>query len=160
MLPCQGSAVGDTTSRYYEFITLTTQEVQAAVRHAKSLGLKVMLKPHVDLLRDNKPLGRFWRGDIGGCPASWDPPPVGVIPFTAAEWDAWFTSYKAAFLPYAQLAEAELVSIACAFTCIGARISSQQHGQHNFRETLGGSSANIDPAPGIFAAGHSCCLYR
>ena len=45
------------------------------------LGLQVMLKPHVDLLRDNKPLGRFWRGDIGGCPEGMPPsphPPSGI----------------------------------------------------------------------------------
>lgn len=76
-----------------------------------------MLKPHVDLLRDNKPLGRFWRGDIGGCPATdWRPPPAGVTPFTATEWDAWFASYAGFLLQYAQLAQrldVEMLSLNC-----------------------------------------------
>jgi hypothetical protein len=25
----------------------------------------VLLKPHIDLLRNNKPQGQYWRGDIG-----------------------------------------------------------------------------------------------
>lgn len=53
-----GSKVRDVTSGYYEFITLTDAEVTAAIRHAHELGLKVMLKPHVDLLRNNKPSGQ------------------------------------------------------------------------------------------------------
>lgn len=61
--------MNDTTSHYYTFVTQTDDAVRAAIKYAHSLGMKVMLKPHIDLLRDNKPSGRFWRGDIGGCPA-------------------------------------------------------------------------------------------
>ena len=80
----------------------------------------MLLKPHVDLLRDNKPLGRFWRGDIGGCPSSWSPPPAGVVPFTEREWDAWFDSYATFFMPYAALAEekgVEMLSLNCELYC-------------------------------------------
>ena len=49
-----GSAVADETSSYYEFVTLSEAELTVAIRQAKALGLKVMLKPHVDLLRDEK----------------------------------------------------------------------------------------------------------
>lgn len=93
------TVVNDTTSHYYEFVTLATEEVRAAIRQAHGLGLKVML---IDLLRDNKPVGRFWRGDIGGCPEGMPPgphPPAGVTPFTAEQWTAWFQSYSQFLAP-------------------------------------------------------------
>eukprot|EP01052_Picozoa_sp_SAG31_P001026 SAG31_NODE_33_length_32018_cov_69.763088_10_plen_511_part_00 len=108
-----GSAVRDVTSDYYEFVTLTGAEVRAAIRQAHALGLRVMLKPHVDLLRDNKPRGRFWRGDIGGCPATdWGKnSPKDIAPFNGSQWDAWFASYSRFLAPYASLAEAEGVEL-------------------------------------------------
>jgi hypothetical protein len=108
-----GSAVTDETSSYYEFVTIPEADVTATIRHARSLGLRVMLKPHVDLLRDEKPAGRFWRGDIGGCPATdWGPKsPHDVTPFTPAQWTAWFDSYAKFLLPYAKLAHAEGVEM-------------------------------------------------
>ena len=182
-----GSQVRDTTSHYYDFVTLTEDQVRAGIRHgtpcpaaschprrldleraphdmphhrscpghggmllrcclacclarplpdpsfpltqpcplfvcaaAHGLGLKVLLKPHIDLLRDEKPLGRFWRGDVGGCPSAWSPPPAGVTPFTEPEWEAWFASYKQFLLPYAALAEdegVEMLSLNCELYC-------------------------------------------
>jgi hypothetical protein len=108
--------ITDTTSDYYEFITLTDAEVRAAIRQAHSLGLRVLLKPHIDLLRDNKPAGRFWRGDIGGCPEGMPPaphPPTGVTPFDSAQWKAWFASYRTFLSGYAALAEVR-TRISCA----------------------------------------------
>eukprot|EP00051_Salpingoeca_urceolata_P002198 m.48023 g.48023 ORF g.48023 m.48023 type:complete len:661 (+) comp11963_c0_seq1:124-2106(+) len=102
-----GSAVHDEQD-YYTFVTLTSDEVTATIRHAHALGLRVMLKPHVDLLRNHKPAGAFWRGDIGGCPATWN---TSVTPFTDAQWDAWFASYAEFLMPYAQLAEREHVEM-------------------------------------------------
>ena len=110
----KATIVNDTTSHYYEFITLTTTELRNAIRQAHALGLNVLLKPHIDLLRDNKPEGRFWRGDIGGCPEGMPPaphPPEGIIPFNSSQWNSWFTSYGKFLLPYAALAEAEGVEM-------------------------------------------------
>merc|ERR1712224_1000029 len=92
----------------YEFITLTNDEIKVAIRHAHNLGLKVMLKPHIDLLRNNKPHGAFWRGDIGGCPADWN---SSVTPFSEVEWNKWFQSYEEFIIPYAELAESEGVEM-------------------------------------------------
>jgi hypothetical protein len=106
--------VNDTTSQYYEFVTLTDAELRAAIRQAHSLGLRVMLKPHIDLLRDNKPRGRFWRGDVGGCPEGMPPaphPPAGVTPFTSSQWATWFASYSKFIGSYAALAQAEGVEM-------------------------------------------------
>lgn len=115
------SLVNDTTSHYYTFVTLSNAEVTAAIKHAHALGLSVMLKPHIDLLRDNKPDGRFWRGTIGGCPATdWRPPPAGVEPFTEAQWDVWFESYASFIMGYARMAESlnvDMLSLNCELYC-------------------------------------------
>ncbi len=59
-----------------------------AISRAHSLGLKVMLKPHVDLANDPA----HWRGQIS---------------FTSeADWAAWFTSYTSFMEHYADLARA------------------------------------------------------
>jgi hypothetical protein len=95
--------VRDTTSRYYTFVTLTPDELRAGIRHAKGLGLKVLLKPHVDLLRGNKPLGAHWRGEIGSN-------------FNGSQWGEWFASYERMLLPYAAMAQAEgvdMLSVHC-----------------------------------------------
>jgi hypothetical protein len=52
--------------------------------------LKVMLKPHVDLLDESN---GFWRGDIGD----------GFT--TEAQWSAWFAAYRSFIEHYAQLAQ-------------------------------------------------------
>lgn len=120
-----GSEVFDVDNGgYYEFVTLTEAEVTAAIRHAHALGLRVMLKPHVDLLRNNKPAGAFWRGDIGGCPAAWN---ASVQRFTPGQWDAWFASYEAFLLPYARLAQREGVAMLSVNTELYCPNIQEQH---------------------------------
>lgn len=75
--------------------TQTDDEVRFAVRKAKSLGLKVCLKPMVDCL------DRSWRARIN-FPAE-----------TNEYWDKWFGSYTRFMLYYAKLAEAEGVEMLC-----------------------------------------------
>jgi hypothetical protein len=96
-------AVPDKECHYYQFVTERTSAVRAAIQLAHSLGLRVMLKPHVDLMHDMLPCGHYWRGEIG-------------TSFSAKEWEAWMASYEAMFLPYARLAEeegVEMLSINC-----------------------------------------------
>ncbi len=64
-----------------------------AIQKIHSLGMKVMLKPHVDLYN-----GR-WRGEI-----YFD---------SNEEWQAWFKSYKNFICHYAKLAEENGVEIFC-----------------------------------------------
>ena len=93
------SEVYDSTNDgYYTFVTLTDAQLRGGIRHARELGLKILLKPHIDLLRDNKPNGRYWRGNIG-------------TNFNESEWDAWFRSYEAFIIPYARMAQEENVSM-------------------------------------------------
>eukprot|EP01102_Stenamoeba_stenopodia_P000534 TRINITY_DN10528_c0_g1_i1.p1 TRINITY_DN10528_c0_g1~~TRINITY_DN10528_c0_g1_i1.p1 ORF type:complete len:352 (-),score=65.56 TRINITY_DN10528_c0_g1_i1:120-1175(-) len=86
-------------SSYYTYITATNDELTIIIKEAHQLGLKVMLKPQIDLTEDPE----YWRGDIGEG-------------FTEADWDMWFDSYWAMMQPYAELCEAlgvEQISISC-----------------------------------------------
>ncbi|KAH3757695.1 glycoside hydrolase family 5 protein [Pelomyxa schiedti] len=89
----------DTECNYYTFVTETDDNIRTAIRYSHSIGLKVLLKPHVDLLGGGiAPCGQYWRGNIG-------------IYFTESDWDEWFTSYGTQFLHYAQIAEEEGVEM-------------------------------------------------
>ena len=88
---------------YYTYVTVTDAELELAVQRAKQRGLKVMLKPHVDPLTDNAPIGKTWRGDIGQF-------------FAPRQWDAWFESYGTMLLHYASMGErlgVEMLSVNC-----------------------------------------------
>jgi hypothetical protein len=79
--------------------TPTDAGVERIVRRAHELGLKVLLKPHVDLADDPQ----HYRGEIGP-------------DFTAADWAAWFASYRPFILHYASMAErtgCELFAVGC-----------------------------------------------
>ncbi len=64
--------------------------IRAAIRDARSRGLQVMLKPHVDALNGQ------WRGD-----------------FNPSNPNAWFQSYTQFILHYAQIAQDEGVEAYC-----------------------------------------------
>lgn len=73
--------------------TVPDVDVIAAIRKAKALGMKVMLKPHVDV-NDGS-----WRGEI-----------------IASDWAAWFASYQTFINTYATIAQAEGVDLLCVGT--------------------------------------------
>jgi hypothetical protein len=76
--------------------TPTDESLVHAIQKAHGLGLKVMLKPHVDLAETSDGL---WRGDI--------------FFYKDEEWDAWFREYKKFIVHYAALAERSGVDILC-----------------------------------------------
>ncbi len=86
--------------------TPSDEAVMEAIRDLRSRGIKVMLKPHVDVLDG------AWRGTIR-------PPDPG----------AWFASYSAFLTKYAALAQAADVEMLCVGTELatmsGARYASQ-----------------------------------
>ncbi len=69
-----------------------------AIRKIHDLNLKIMLKPHLDLVKSD---GK-WRGDIGFADAS--------------AWEDWFSNYTDFILHYANLAEQEHVELLCVGT--------------------------------------------
>ena len=74
-----------------------------AIKTIHSLGMKVMLKPQIDIL--DKSVGT-WRGEIY-CP-------------TEQHWDRWFDSYADCILYYAELSQKQGVDM----YCIGVELSS------------------------------------
>ena len=76
--------------------TATDASVIHAITTAHSLGLNVMLKPHLDLLDAS---GGGWRGDIACA--------------TEPDWKEWFDSYQKFALHYAKIAEQNKVEIFC-----------------------------------------------
>ena len=77
--------------------------LERIIAHAHGKGLKVMLKPHVDLADDSA----HYRGEIGP-------------DFTAADWAAWFASYRPFILHYAEMAE----RTACELFCVGCELGT------------------------------------
>lgn len=88
---------------YFTYKTETMEGLEKVIKHSHSIGLNVMLKPHIDLSKE-KNYTVVWRGDIG---KNFN---------TTAQWDAWFVSYEKFILKYAQLAaklNVKMFSMSC-----------------------------------------------
>jgi hypothetical protein len=72
---------------YSGALTPEDESLTGLIAYARQLGLKVMLKPHLDLLNDPE----HWRGQIGQN-------------FDEFSWQLWFSSYRDFILHYARLA--------------------------------------------------------
>lgn len=89
--------------------------VEALIGYARSIGLKVMLKPHVDLSNDDQ----HYRGEIGPR-------------FTAADWEAWFASYRDFILHYAGMA----ARTGCELFCVGCELGSTVFREADWRAVI------------------------
>ncbi|WP_442922855.1 glycoside hydrolase family 113 [Microbacterium sp. SLBN-154] len=78
--------------------TVTDDEIVAAIRRAHRLGLRVVLKPVVNVADGT------WRAHIGFF--DWDVP-------GEPSWTQWFASYRRFLLHAARIAEAEGVAMLC-----------------------------------------------
>jgi hypothetical protein len=78
-------------------LTPTDASIRHAIRYAHKIGLKVMLKPHIDLIDTEG--GTYWRADIGFNNDS--------------DWEKWFVSYDAFIKHYAEIADKLDVEIFC-----------------------------------------------
>jgi hypothetical protein len=74
-----------------------------AIRKAHSLGMRVMLKPHLDLIDESD---GSWRGEIG-C-------------LRESDWEKWFSDYTDFIMHYVDMAVKEKVEI----FCIGTELST------------------------------------
>ncbi|MBD3379588.1 MAG: hypothetical protein GF408_03895 [Candidatus Omnitrophica bacterium] len=83
--------------------TPSDESLVHAIRKAKELGMKVMLKPHLDLL--DKSDGS-WRGEIGCLKES--------------DWDKWFGKYTDFIMYYVDIAKKEDVEM----FCLGTELST------------------------------------
>ncbi|WP_439591681.1 glycoside hydrolase family 113 [Microbacterium sp.] len=83
--------------------TVTDDEIVWAIREARALGMRVCLKPVVNVADGT------WRAHIGFF--DWDVP-------NEPTWTQWFASYRAFILHAAQIAQAER----CEMFCIGCEM--------------------------------------
>ena len=86
--------------------TPTDEDLVHVINQAHSLGMNVMVKPHLDLAND--PM--HWRGDIGQG-------------FSEGDWTSWYTSYKSFINHYAQLAQ----TAGADQFCIGTELVSTEY---------------------------------
>ena len=84
-------------------LTPTDNSLKHVIKRSHTLGLEVMLKPHVDII--NRTNEGHWRADIGFANDS--------------DWVKWFKGYKDFILHYARMAEKMKVEI----FCIGTELS-------------------------------------
>jgi hypothetical protein len=80
--------------------TPSDADLAHVIARAHQLGMKVMLKPHVDLANDPG----HWRGQIGSAFSGED------------QWQGWFSSYHAFIDHYADLAQQTGADLFCAGT--------------------------------------------
>ena len=80
--------------------TPSDRSLVKAIQTAHQLGLKVMLKPHIDLT--NKGPENYWRADIGF--------------YNKEDWIKWFSDYKKFISHYAEIAQQNNVDIFCVGT--------------------------------------------
>ncbi|MGC8880178.1 MAG: glycoside hydrolase family 113 [Anaerolineae bacterium] len=113
--------------------TPTDEDLIHAINLAHSMGLKVMLKPHVDLF--NEVPGGPWRGDIGKAFT------------TEAQWAAWFNAYREFINHYAALAQTHGVEQ----FCIGTELLGTTHRADDWRAVAAGVRA-IYKGPIVYAA--------
>ncbi|MFH1878418.1 MAG: hypothetical protein ABH883_06400, partial [Candidatus Omnitrophota bacterium] len=93
----------DSTEIISTDMTPSKKSLGHVIKQAHRSGLKVMLKPHIDLI--DKYDGTYWRADIG---------------FSIEEdWEKWFMSYEKMIVGYAKLAE----KMKIALLCIGTELS-------------------------------------
>lgn len=112
--------------------TPTDEDLAHVINRAHSLGMKVMLKPHLDLANDPS----HWRGDIGAG-------------FSQADWAAWFTSYKAFVDHYAQLAQ----TYGADQFCVGTELDATQSRVAEWRSVIAGVRG-LFTGPITYAANH------
>ena len=114
--------------------TPSDEDLVHVIEEAHALGLKVMLKPHVDLFDDPD----HWRGQIGREFAS------------EVDWDTWFSSYRDFIFHYAELAEAHGVDQFCA----GTELVGTTHREEDWRGVIEGVRARFSGSV-TYASNHS-----
>jgi len=115
----------------HKWISPGVEDERQAVRAAHKAGLKVLLKPHVNLFSKE-----YWRGDIG----------TGM---TDAEADAWFANYDAILVARARMAQEEGVEM----FAIGTELTGMQRFEKQWRNTIA-KVREVYKGPLTFCANH------
>ncbi|MFQ5593417.1 MAG: hypothetical protein ACE5HA_04645 [Anaerolineae bacterium] len=125
--------IGSTTI-YTNTATPTDADLIHVITEAHSLGLQVMLKPHLDLWDDPD----HWRGEIGDAFSS------------EAEWAAWFAAYQDFIWHYAELAEAHGADQ----FAVGTELVGTTQREADWRAVIAGVRSRYS-GPIVYAANHS-----
>ena len=112
------------------------EELIHVIHRAHELGLKVMLKPHLDL--EKEWVEGFWRGDIG------------TEFSTEAEWSAWFSSYREFITHYATLAQ----TYGADQFCVGTELRGTTTREADLRQVIA-DVRDLYHGPIVYAALHS-----
>jgi hypothetical protein len=115
--------------------TPTDVDLIHVIRQAHALGLKVMLKPHLDLPKEWE--SEFWRGDVG------------TAFTTEAQWSAWFASYGDFVGHYASLAQAHGVDQ----FCVGTELLGTSSREADWRQVID-DVRDLYKGPIVYAAQH------
>lgn len=101
--------------------------LHAAIRLAHERGLRVFLKPQLDLT------GPGWRGEIQQ--------------HAEERWEAWFSSYRRFLLHYAAIARAEGVAL----LAVGVELDGTRHRERDWRALID-AVRGAYPGPLVYAA--------
>jgi hypothetical protein len=130
----QDSVTATTINRLHD-PTPTDADLIHVIQRAHSLGLKVMLKPHLDLPNERET--GIWRGYIG-------------LDFTKeSEWAAWFAAYTEFIVHYAKLAQrygADQFSV-------GTELLGTTHREADWRRVIA-AVRDVYDGPLVYAALH------
>jgi hypothetical protein len=126
-------SVHDTSIPFDYGYTVTDRDLEAAIREAKSLGLKVLLKPVVNS-RDG-----IWRAHIG----------FPNQPEAKPYWDKWFQSYTNFLVHYAELAQ----ELECEMFCVGCEMIKTESETARWIETIA-RVREVYKGPLIYNANH------
>lgn len=116
--------------------TPTDEDLIHIISKAHTLGLKVLLKPHIDILSSE-----HWRGEIGFS--------------TENDWQAWFASYRQMINHYAELAQknqVEAFSVGTELVMTSGRSDDWEHVITDVRNRYSGKltySSNFDEMENI-----------
>ncbi|KJJ84322.1 conserved hypothetical protein, secreted [Candidatus Omnitrophus magneticus] len=117
-------------------LTPSDTSIIHAIKKAHSLGLKVMLKPHIDLINPTKDVYSInqCRSDIG---------------FTNdQEWEKWFKEYQKLILHYAKMAKDLNVDL----FCIGTELSFTTQKDSLWRTEIIKKVRDVYPGKIVYAA--------
>jgi len=114
--------------------TPTDSDLVHVITQAHSLGMRVMLKPHLDLNNDHA----HWRGQIG------------TAFTTEAEWETWFASYRDFIAHYASLAQANGVEQ----FCVGTELVGTTGREADWRQVIS-DVRSLFSGPITYASNHS-----
>lgn len=112
--------------------TPTDDDLLHVIHKAKQLGLKVLLKPHLDLEGDPE----HWRGEI-----SFD---------DEDDWQAWFSSYGGFIKHYAELAQEGKLDM----FSVGVELEGTTRREADWRKIISEVRA-VYSGPLVYAANHS-----